>query len=76
MAYIDACLNCIIEHLGGNNYKILHMNKAKMEWDGKLLTVLNITIGAVLLTETTDSMDSTEDNEFIDVENDFEDSTS
>ena len=47
-----------------------------MEWDGKLLTVLNITIGAVLLMETTDSMDSTEDNEFTDVENDFEDSNS
>ena len=26
-----SCLNMIIEHLGDNDYKIPHMNKAKLE---------------------------------------------
>ena len=50
------CLTCTIKCLGSNDYKIPCMNKAKMEWEGALPTVLNVTDAAVPLMETTDSM--------------------
>ena len=49
-----SCLNMIIKHLGHNDYKIPHMNKAKMEWEGRLPTVINVTDADVLLMEALD----------------------
>ena len=40
---LQACLNMIIEDQGGNNYKIPHMGKAKLERLGILPTVLQVT---------------------------------
>ena len=37
-----SCVNVIIEHLGDNDYKIPHMNKAKMEHEGNLPMVLGV----------------------------------
>ena len=41
-----SCLNKIINHLGDNDYKIPHMNKSKMEWEGTLPMVLHVTDSA------------------------------
>ena len=54
------CLNCIIEHLGDNNYKILHIKKAKMEQESTLPIVLHVINAAELLMEM---MDATHDEE-------------
>ena len=46
-----SCLNMIIEHLGDNDYKIPHMNKAKMEWEGRLHTVIDVMEAAAPMME-------------------------
>ena len=56
-------LNCIIEHLGDNDYKIPHMNKAKMEWEGTLPMVLHAMDAVKLLMEMMDAMDDGEMDE-------------
>ena len=52
-----SCFNMIIEHLGDNIYKIPHMNKAKMEQEGRLPIVLNVTNAVALLMEMMETMD-------------------
>ena len=37
-----SCWNKIINYLGDNDYKIPHMNKSKMEWEGTLPMVLHV----------------------------------
>ena len=65
-----SCLNMIIKHLGDNDYKIPHMNKAKMEQEGRLPTVLNVTDAvAPLMEKTADSMD---ESDMSDVDNNLE----
>ena len=54
-----SCLNMIIKQFGDNDYKIPHMNKANMEWEGRPLTVLNVTDAAVPFMEALD-MDASE----------------
>ena len=46
-----SCLNMIIDHLGSNDYKILHMTKSKMEQEGSLHTVLQVTDAVESLVE-------------------------
>ena len=43
---LQCCLNSIIEHHGGNDYKIRHMNKAQLEREGKLPTNVFVTDAA------------------------------
>ena len=53
-------LNTIIKHLGDNDYKIPHMNKSKMEWEGTLPMVLQVTDAVeplMEMIEMTNSMD-------------------
>ena len=54
-----SCLNMIIKHLGDNDYKIPHMNKAKIEQEGRLPTIINVTDAAAPLMEALD-MDASE----------------
>ena len=64
MAYLHILLelhHC--EHLGDNDYKILHMNKAKMEWESTLPTVLHGTDAMEPLMEVMDAMDNEEMDE-------------
>ena len=39
---LQSCLNEILLNDGGNEYKIPHMNKAKLEREGRLPTVLEV----------------------------------
>ena len=48
------------------------MNKAKMEWDGMLPTVLDVTDASAPLMENMDTTDSTAESELSDVDNDLE----
>ena len=57
------CLSCINEHLGDSNYKILHMNNAKMEWEGTLPMVLHVMDAVEPLMEMMDAMDNEEMDE-------------
>ena len=43
---LQTCLNCIIDNVGDNNYKIPHMNKEKLERENKLPRVLPVTENA------------------------------
>ena len=52
------------------------MNKAKMEWKGKLPTVLNVTDAAAPLMETMDITDSVDASEMSDDDNDLENTNS
>ena len=40
---LQTCLNSIIEHHGGNDYKIQHMSKARLEKEGRLPSTLEVT---------------------------------
>ena len=46
-----SCFNCIIENLGGNDYRIPHMNKERMEHEGTLPTVSKVTDTAAYMLE-------------------------
>ena len=39
---LQSCFNQIILHHGDNNYNIEHILKAKLEWQGQLLDVLDV----------------------------------
>ena len=39
---LQSCFNQIILHHGDNNYSIEHISKATLEWQGKLLDVLDV----------------------------------
>lgn len=39
---LQSIFNCIIEHHGGNDYKIPHMNKEKLEREGTLPRALAV----------------------------------
>ena len=67
-----SCLNMIIKHLGDNHYKIPHINKTKMEQEGRLPMVLNVTDAAVPLTEIMDTSDSMDESEMSGIDNDLE----
>ena len=58
-----SCLSCIIENLGDNDYKIPHMNKAKMEQEGTLAMVLHVMSAVELLMKMMDATDEKEINE-------------
>ena len=58
-----SCLNCIIGHFGDCDYKILHMNKAKMEQEGTLPMVLHVTDPTEPLMEMMDATDHKEMDE-------------
>jgi hypothetical protein len=45
----QSCLNEIIEDDGGNNYNIPHLNKARLEREGTLPEVLEVTPAATPL---------------------------
>ena len=70
-----SCLNMIIKDLGDNDYEIPHMNKAKMEQEGRLPTVLDVTDAAAPLMETMDATDPMVENEMSDDNNDSETQT-
>ncbi len=40
---LQCCLNCIIEVNGNNDYKIVHMNKERLEREGQLPTTIRAT---------------------------------
>ena len=40
---LQSCMNEIIEDGGGNRYKIPHLNKERLEREGRLPTVLSVT---------------------------------
>ena len=67
-----SCLNMIIKHLGDNDYKIPHVKKAKIEWEGRLPMVLHVTDAAAPLMEMMETMDSMDKSEMSDVDNDLE----
>ena len=39
---LQSCFNQILLHHGDNNYSIEHISKATLEWQGKLLEVLDV----------------------------------
>lgn len=43
---LQSCCNKILEHDGGNHYKIEHMDKEKLEREGRLPTVLSVSQAA------------------------------
>ena len=67
-----SCLKMIIEHLGDNDYKIPHMNKTKIEWEGRLPMVLNVTDAAAPLMEMMETMDSMDESEMSAMDNALE----
>ena len=65
-------LNMIIKQMGDNDYKIPHMNKVKMEQEGRLPTVLHVTDAVALLMEMMETMDSMDGSEMSDMDNNLE----
>ena len=65
-------LNMIIDHLGDNNYKIPYMNKSKMEWEGTLPMVLQVTDAVEPLMEMMETMTSIDEEDMDKEENDLE----
>ena len=57
-----SCLNCIIDNLVRNDYKIPHMNKACLECKGTLPAVLKVTDAAAYMLELTNKVNDTDTN--------------
>ena len=57
---LQCCLNCIIETHGDNNYKIPHINKAKLEREGWFPSAVGVTPAAAQFMEDTDDTEDTE----------------
>ena len=51
-----SCLNMTIDHSGDNDCKNPHMNKSKMEWQGTLPMVIQVTGAAEPLMEMVETM--------------------
>ena len=70
-----SCLKCIIEVLSGNDYKIPHMNKERMEQKGALPVVLDVSDAAAEMFVLTDAaaemfvLTDDNDNDMMDVDN-------
>ena len=64
---LQSCLNEIIEKHGGNNYKIPHMSKERLEREGQLPTVLPVTqrLEEILEHNQEDNEDNIEESEDI-----------
>ena len=60
---LQSCLNKIIEHDGGNDYKILHMGKESLWRRGRLPEVLHVTPAATASLNPTMDDDSDQDSD-------------
>ena len=57
MAYLAECLNSWLDNHGGNDYSITHMGKEKLERNGNLPVVLQVSQIAQVFTRETNLTD-------------------
>jgi hypothetical protein len=60
---LQSCLNQILENNGGNHYSIPHMNKEKLEREGRLPKVLKVTTAAAKFDEKQTPVDTMEETD-------------
>jgi hypothetical protein len=60
---LQSCLNQILENNGGNHYSIPHMNKEKLEREGRLPKVLKVTTAAAKFDEKQTMVDTMEETD-------------